>query len=294
MKTILLAISFFATFGGVVAQDGAEPENYIVVIGAFASQDNANRFVRQSQKFNIKPSVELNKIRGLYYVYVMQTANRTSAMMEAERLRGETSMSDTWVYKGTLGDILVREPVVVAAPVEQPPVEEIKVVVEATPPPPPVKTQAEKIKEEVDSKDNTFTKGEVETLDHLYFYRDAAVLRPESQYEVDRLVRLMKDHPDANIKIHGHTNGNDKGRIIRMQKGSTNFFSLDNTIEDYGSASKLSELRANVIKDYLVANGISAKRMSIKAWGGKKPLYEVDHENAEANVRVDVEVLTKD
>lgn len=294
MKTTLLAILFFATLGKAVAQDAGEPENFIVVIGAFASQDNANRFVKQTQKYKIKPSVELNKIRGLYYVYVLQTGDKTNAMIEAERLREETPLTDTWVYKGSLGDVLVREPVVVPVPVEQPPVQEIKIEVAETPPPPPPKTEAEKIKDAVDSKSMVLKKGETETLDHLFFYRDAAVLRPESQYEVDRLVRLMKEHPDANIKIHGHTNGNDKGRIIRMAKGSTNFFSLDNTIEDYGSAVKLSELRANVIKDYLVTNGIDAKRMSIKAWGGKKPLYEVDDEKAEANVRVDVEVLSKD
>jgi outer membrane protein OmpA-like peptidoglycan-associated protein len=238
--------------------------------------------------------MELNKIRQLYYVYVMQTGDLTLAMIEAERLREETPMTDSWVFKGILGDILVREPVVVPPPVQQAPVEEVKVVIAETPPPPPVKTEAEKIKDAVDSKSMTLKKGETETLDHLFFFRDAAVLRPESQFEVDRLVRLMKEHPEAKIKIHGHTNGNDKGRIIRMAKGSNDFFSLDNTVEDYGSAVKLSELRATLIKDYLVSNGIDAKRMSIKAWGGKRPLYEVDDEKAEANVRVDVEVLSKD
>lgn len=134
-------------------------------------------------------------------------------------------------------------------------------------------------------------RGEMETLHHLYFYRDAAVLRPESKYEVDRLVELLKSHPKETIRIHGHTNGNDKGPIIRLPEGSKEFFSMDNTIQDYGSAVKLSELRATLIRDYLVANGIASHRMKIKAWGGKKPLYQVDDEKAEANVRVEIEVL---
>ena len=98
-------------------------------------------------------------------------------------------------------------------------------------------------------------------------------------------------HPTEIIRIHGHTNGNDKGRIIKLKPNASNFFSLDETEDDYGSAVKLSELRASVIMDYLTANGIDKKRMSIKAWGGKKPLFEVDDEKAEANVRVEIEVL---
>lgn len=294
MKAYFLTLAMFSCIGTLVAQtDGAEPENYIVVIGAFSSEENANRFVKQVKKYKVSPKAELNKIRGLYYVYVLESGDKTSAMIEAERLREETPMKDTWVYNGHLGDVIVRVPVV-ETPAPQPVVEEVKVVATEPPPPPPVKTEEEKIKEAVESKKTTLKKGETETLNFIYFYRDAAVLRPESKYEVDRLVRLLKDHPEENIKIHGHTNGNDKGRIIRLPPGSKDFFSLDNTVEDYGSAVKLSELRAQVIHDYLVANGIADKRMSIKAWGGKKPLYKVDDERAEANVRVEIEVLNKD
>ncbi len=291
MKTIVLFFFMLGTFGASWAQtESSEPDNYIVVIGAFSNPDNASRFLKQTKKYKVEAKSELNKIRGLYYVYVMQTGNKTSAMIEAERLREETPMKDTWVYNGSLGDVLVRVPEPAPAPVQAAPVEEVKEVV-AEPPPPPVKTEEEKIKEAVESKSMVLKRGEMETLHHLYFYRDAAVLRPESKYEVDRLVELLKSHPHETIRIHGHTNGNDKGPIIRLPEGSKEFFSMDNTIQDYGSAVKLSELRATLIRDYLVANGIASHRMKIKAWGGKKPLYEVDDEKAEANVRVEIEVL---
>lgn len=295
MKTYFFILATLLTTRSVIAQtDGAEPENYIVVIGAFSSEKNANRFVKTAKKYNISSKAELNKIRGLYYVYVMESGDKTSAMIEAERLREETSMKDTWVYSGHLGDVIVRTaPPVVETPVAEPVKEEIKVVA-TEPPPPPVKTEEEKIKEAVESKKKTLAKGETETLNYIFFYRDAAVLRPESKYEVDRLVQLLKDHPEENIRIHGHTNGNDKGPIIRMKEGSKDFFSLENTVQDYGSAVKLSEMRALAIRDYLIVNGINAKRMSIKAWGGKKPIYQVDDEKAEANVRVEIEVLNKD
>jgi outer membrane protein OmpA-like peptidoglycan-associated protein len=290
MKTIVLFFFMLGTFGASMAQtESAEPDNYIVVIGAFSNPDNASRFLKVAKKYKVEAKSELNKIRGLYYVYVLQTGNKTSAMIEAERLREETPMKDTWVYNGSLGDVLVRVPEPEPAPVQAAPVEEVKVVAE--PPPPPVKTEEEKIKEAVESKSMVLKRGEMETLHHLYFYRDAAVLRPESKYEVDRLVELLKSHPHETIRIHGHTNGNDKGPIIRLPEGSKDFFSMDNTIQDYGSAVKLSELRATLIRDYLVANGIASNRMKIKAWGGKKPLYQVDDEKAEANVRVEIEVL---
>ncbi len=291
MKTIVLFFFMLGTFGASWAQtESSEPDNYIVVIGAFSNPDNASRFLKQARKYKVEAKSELNKIRGLYYVYVMQTGDKGSAINEAERLRKETPMKDTWVYNGSLGEVLVRVPEPTPAPVQAAPVEEVKVVV-AEPPPPPVKTEEEKIKEAVESKAMVLKRGEMETLHHLYFYRDAAVLRPESKYEVDRLVELLKTHPHETIRIHGHTNGNDKGPIIRLPEGSKEFFSMDNTIQDYGSAVKLSELRATLIRDYLVANGIASHRMKIKAWGGKKPLYEVDDEKAEANVRVEIEVL---
>lgn len=298
MKTYFFVAVLLASLGTVKAQIlSAEPDNYIVVIGAFSSQDNANRFVSQAKKHKVSPKSELNKIRGLYYVYVMQTGNKTDAMVEAERLREETPMKDTWVFNGSLGDVVVKvpepEPQPEPAPVQPAPVEEIKVIA-TDPPPPPVKTEEDKIKEAVESKTKVMKKGDVERLDYIFFYRDAAILRPESKFEVDRLVEMMKNHPEEKIKIHGHTNGNDKGPIIRLAEGSKEFFSMENTVQDYGSAVKLSELRALLIRDYLVVNGINANRMTIKAWGGKKPLFKVDDDKAEANVRVEIEVLKED
>ena len=131
----------------------------------------------------------------------------------------------------------------------------------------------------------------MEKLDYIYFYRDASVLRPESKFAIDQLLMMLKENPKQVIRIHGHTNGNDPGKIIRRTDESTDFFSLKNTIEDYGSAKELSQLRAEQIRDYLIASGIDKGRMSIKAWGGKKPLFPVDDDRAEANVRVEIEIV---
>jgi outer membrane protein OmpA-like peptidoglycan-associated protein len=92
------------------------------------------------------------------------------------------------------------------------------------------------------------------------------------------------------VRLHGHTNGNYHGRILKVGE-SKNFFSLDGSVNAVGTAKDLSYERAEVIKDYLVANGINADRIEVKAWGGKKPLFDRHGANAKKNVRVEVEIL---
>jgi len=72
---------------------------------------------------------------------------------------------------------------------------------------------------------------------------------------------------------------------------STNFFSLTGTKEGFGSAKRLSEERGNVIKAFLVNNGIDEKRLHVKAWGGKRPIHDKHSTRAGENVRVEIEIL---
>ena len=76
-----------------------------------------------------------------------------------------------------------------------------------------------------------------------------------------------------------------------MTKESDAFFSLNDTKEGFGTAKELSEERAVIIRDYLVKNGVSADRMQIKAWGGKKPIHDKMSPRAAENVRVEIEIL---
>lgn len=134
-------------------------------------------------------------------------------------------------------------------------------------------------------------KGDIATMFHVYFFKDAAVMRPESRYEVNSLVEMMNENPKYKIRIHGHTNGNAPGKITTLNKGNDNFFSLNNTSEGYGSAKKLSLMRAEMMRDYLVSHGIDTKRLQVKAWGGKKPIFDKLHAQAQSNVRVEIEIL---
>ena len=114
---------------------------------------------------------------------------------------------------------------------------------------------------------------------------------PESRYEVNSLLQMLKENPKYKIRIHGHTNGGAAGKIISKAKDSDNFFTLTNTVDGFGSAKKLSFERGNIIRDFLVAEGIDAARMQVKAWGGKKPIHDKHHSRAQENVRVEIEIL---
>jgi outer membrane protein OmpA-like peptidoglycan-associated protein len=133
-------------------------------------------------------------------------------------------------------------------------------------------------------------KGDHSILYNVFFYKDAAIMRPESKLDLDGLLAMMNENPNYKIRIHGHTNGGASGPILESGE-SGNIFSMTGAKEGSGSAKKLSEKRANVIRDYLVQNGVDPGRMAVKAWGGKKPIYDKHHTQAQANVRVEVEVI---
>jgi len=154
------------------------------------------------------------------------------------------------------------------------------------------------VKEEIDLMGTTFVinfdmiryhRGDIVTMYNVYFYNDAALMQPESKYELNSLLELMRENPKYKIVLHGHTNGNYHGKIIVMGEAK-NFFSLSGSKEMRGSAKELSGQRAETIKEYLVSNGIAADRIGVKAWGGRRPLYDKHSANARKNVRVEVEI----
>jgi outer membrane protein OmpA-like peptidoglycan-associated protein len=135
-----------------------------------------------------------------------------------------------------------------------------------------------------------YHRGDIATLYNVYFYNDAALMLPESKFELNSLLQMLQEDPKYRIRLHGHTNGNYHGRIITVGDNK-NYFSLDGSKNSVGSAKDLSYNRAEIIKEYLVSNGVDPSRVEIKAWGGKKPLFDKHSVNAKRNVRVEVEIL---
>lgn len=137
-----------------------------------------------------------------------------------------------------------------------------------------------------------YDKGEVIVMYNVFFYKDAAIMKPESQFELNSLLDLLEEQSDYNIRISGHTNGNSSGKIIEIDNEIPEYFSLSQaTKQKKGSAKKLSLKRAEIIQKYLLNNGISADRMEVKGWGGKKPIYDKFDRLASKNVRVEIEIF---
>lgn len=137
-----------------------------------------------------------------------------------------------------------------------------------------------------------FKKGDVLVMYNVYFFKDAAIMKPESIYELNSFLDMLKENENLVVKIHGHTNGNSHGKIIHLDLEDKNFFGINgNHKESNGSAKKLSLYRAYTIQHWLMEQGIAQDRMEIKGWGGKKMIYDKHSTQADKNVRVEVEIL---
>lgn len=136
-----------------------------------------------------------------------------------------------------------------------------------------------------------YKKGDVLVMYNVYFFRDAAIMKNESLYELNSLLDMLQENEKYKVRIHGHTNGNSHGKIIHLDPEDKNFFSLNaNHQEDNGSAKKLSLYRAYTIQHWLMDQGIAEERMEIKGWGGRKMIYDKHDTQADKNVRVEIEI----
>jgi outer membrane protein OmpA-like peptidoglycan-associated protein len=133
-------------------------------------------------------------------------------------------------------------------------------------------------------------KGDYIEFNKVFFLRNTSIFQPQSQDELDGLAQLMKEEPNYKIKIHGHTNGKEDRDVVSMGT-STNYFATDpGNKKEKATAKRLSELRAETLKNYLVSQGIDADRISIKGEGGNMMIYGQTSTFATYNDRVEIEV----
>lgn len=132
--------------------------------------------------------------------------------------------------------------------------------------------------------------GDYIEFSNVRFFQNSAILQPESKNELDGLIDLMKENLKYKIKVHGHCNG-DQSRDIVSKGKSTDFFATDAANKkESASAKKLTEYRAEIVKDYLVSQGIEAGRIATKAEGGKAAIYPTTGTLAARNDRVEIEI----
>ncbi len=88
------------------------------------------------------------------------------------------------------------------------------------------------------------------TLRGINFETAKATILPASYPMLDEAVQLLKVNPDVKVEIAGHTDS--------VGRASSNF--------------RLSDARANAVRNYLVEHGIEPSRLIAKGYGETKPI----------------------
>lgn len=108
------------------------------------------------------------------------------------------------------------------------------------------------------------------TLDNLYFDVNSATVKPESFPELNELLEFLKLVPAVRIEIAGHTDsqGDDAANL------------------------KLSQARADAVRNYVIQKGITPNRVSATGYGETKPIADNDTpEGRKKNRRTTVTIL---
>ena len=104
---------------------------------------------------------------------------------------------------------------------------------------------------------------------NILFAMGSDRLSPQSNAPLMQVVEIMKNNPNFNLTIEGHT---------------------DNTGKESFNIS-LSQKRANSVKAFLVRQGIAAERLNAKGFGSSQPIDENNTEEARAkNRRVELKL----
>lgn len=134
--------------------------------------------------------------------------------------------------------------------------------------------QAKKIEEEIPGAEvKRVDDGIVVTFDEnsgVTFASSKADLAPASKEILNKLVTVLKEYPETNVLVAGHTD-------------STGSEAFNMT---------LSEKRAKAVTSYFISNGLSASRFTTKWYGESQPAY--DNSTAEGrskNRRVNIAIV---
>ena len=106
----------------------------------------------------------------------------------------------------------------------------------------------------VDAKGCTslFQAGTPLILSGVNFETGKAILLPESQGILDQVAQSLVDNPDVNVEVGGYTD--NTGRT------ATNV--------------RLSEARANAVRDYMIEKGVDGGRITAKGYGQENPVAD--------------------
>lgn len=110
-----------------------------------------------------------------------------------------------------------------------------------------------------------------EVGDRIFFGFDRYDLSPQARSTLDRQAAWLQQYPDVEIIIEGHTD----------ERG-TRAYNL-----------ALGERRANAVRNYLVASGVSPARIETVSYGKERPVDPRSTEEAWARNRRAVTTITE-
>jgi OmpA-OmpF porin, OOP family len=109
-------------------------------------------------------------------------------------------------------------------------------------------------------------------FDRLLFETDSATLRPESREQLGNIAEIMKAYPNVNVRIGGYTDSSG----------------------DPAANLRLSQDRANSVRQGLIGLGIAGERLSAEGYGQEHPVADNTTEAGRAqNRRVALRVTQK-
>lgn len=109
-------------------------------------------------------------------------------------------------------------------------------------------------------------------LKNIFFDVNKFALKPESEAELDEVVKLLNDNPTLKIQINGHTDSVGKA--------------ADNLL--------LSDNRAKAVVSFLVSKNINPARLSSKGFGATQPIAPNKTEEGRAlNRRTEMKVVSQ-
>jgi outer membrane protein OmpA-like peptidoglycan-associated protein len=97
----------------------------------------------------------------------------------------------------------------------------------------------------------------------INFDVNKATIKPESMGTLNMIVGILKDNPDIKFEVGGHTDTDGA--------------------DDYNL--KLSQQRADAVRDQLIKMGVDASRLSAKGYGETKPISDNNSLEGKANNR---------
>jgi len=119
------------------------------------------------------------------------------------------------------------------------------------------------------SRNQTLQEQLVAVGDRVFFDYDKSDLKPEARRQVERWAEFLKKNASATISVEGH-----------CDERGTREYNLG-----------LGERRANATKNYLVAQGIEARRVATISYGKERPAVNGSNEAAYSQNRRGVAVV---